>query len=174
MLNKKNFLVILFVLITFLISLGGVFAQGTCNESNSLNVDCDKALLRDNSYVNNQELKSITVNEDESYNDTSYIKSTNVVSYVDDSSDLSSSGDYQVNCPIINPDFEIGSSIEGWNYSKASIYNFANFAKNGSKFVSLSNGGHISQYINLDAVDSISFWYRSSYVILMFILMIIF
>lgn len=163
MLNKKNFLVILFVLITFLISLGGVFAQGTCNESNSLNVDCDEALLRDNSYVNNQELKSITVNEDESYNDTSYIKSTNVVSYVDDSSDLSSSGDYQVNCPIINPDFEIGSSIEGWNYSKASIYNFANFAKNGSKFVSLSNGGHISQYINLDAVDSISFWYRSSY-----------
>ncbi|WP_406535251.1 PKD domain-containing protein [Methanobrevibacter sp.] len=69
---------------------------------------------------------------------------------------------YQLNSQLINLDFEESGTLVGWDYKKASITtNFRN-AKNGIRYASLQNNGSISKFINLDIIDSLSFWYMSS------------
>jgi PKD repeat protein len=62
---------------------------------------------------------------------------------------------------IVNPDFEDAGKPVGWDYSSVSVISYQKNAKNGKKYLTLNDNGYISQVVNLDTVDYISFWYMS-------------
>ena len=172
MMNDKRKYLIFIILIAF-VSIGGVSAntQDNTTSINNNNDVLDDSMLIDDSLYGTTDEQSIK----ESTDITSDLNNTLVVDDCDDilvSSAQKDSydslvldeesvlGDYVVNSPIVNPDFEDG--LNGWSGYGASITNFALNSKNGSKFVSLSNNVHISQSFNFDTIGSVSFWYMSN------------
>ncbi|WP_296888721.1 chitobiase/beta-hexosaminidase C-terminal domain-containing protein [uncultured Methanobrevibacter sp.] len=165
--GKRKFLIFILILIA-LVSMGGVSA----NIQDNTTCIVDDSVLIDESLYGTTDEQSIMESSDltTDVNNTLNIDDSDKIlgSYnqmdscdtlvLDDGSVL---GDYVVNSPIVNPDFEDG--LNGWNNYGASITNFALNSKNGAKFVSLSNNAFISQSFNFDTVDSVSFWYMSNY-----------
>ena len=212
-------LIISLILMAFLLSAGGVFAEEMeenmtdVQTMSSVDVSCNSSdsemLLEDTLYANNQDnlTSSNKVSADFS-SDVDYGVNTLTVSFTDkskgnptswlwDFGDGSNStlknpkhtynsiGYFDVSLKISNgdsndiivkkqfihvqferdvisnPDFELDSKPVGWQYSAVSVYSYGKYAKNGKKFLSMSNNGYISQNVNFDSIDSISFWYSS-------------
>lgn len=214
--NAEKFLIILFVLITFLLSVSGVFAEEIVNESVTYTSLDDalssQAVLTDDSlYANqNDEIKSsednlgvanftADVTECIGSPDVSFTDNINksLSDYLGDFDDGSNSTeknpkhtynnivDFNVSLKvsnndatdalvesdlilayysrdvIVNPDFDISTKLIGWDYKDASVYTYGKYAKNGKRFLRLSDGGYVSQEVNLGTVDYIGFWYMS-------------
>ncbi|MBR4447675.1 PQQ-binding-like beta-propeller repeat protein [Methanobrevibacter sp.] len=133
----------------FLISVGGVSA----NEENNTTVisDCaddtfqDDAMLADTLYF-------------ESPDNTSNILESNSNN---DVLEEDVSGGYVVNDVVVNPSFE--SNTDGWDSSQVDIVSGGKaYAKNGTYFINLKdNISYISQTINFDTIDTVSFYYMS-------------
>ena len=187
---KIGKVLILCICLAFLLSMGGVFAEENNITDVQSSVDCDvcdvvadsQAVLVDTLYAdekvtsdlnasgNNDKLTVHLV--DESCEDDNSIV-WDKISLSDDSVDvLNVSENLTIDvvgldvvsyegCPIVNPDFEDSTKPVGWSYSDISIYTYAKYAKNGKRFLSLAQGGYISQNVNLDTVNTISFWYMS-------------
>nr|WP_295159874.1 chitobiase/beta-hexosaminidase C-terminal domain-containing protein [uncultured Methanobrevibacter sp.] len=102
------------------------------------------------------------INPTTDFNNTVEVDDNSQLSSQEDSPNclLDKGSDYVVNSPIVNPDFEDG--LSGWDGYGVSITNFALNSKSGTKFISLSTNGYISQVINFDTIDSVSFWYMSN------------
>lgn len=186
MLNKNKLLMILFLLLITFLSIGGVSSNSMDNDTISNAGFVDNAILNETVLIDN----ALYVNNDNSsLNDDEAIVSSvdqNLSSDEKDNRSITDSknlllesnssrmilsannhvnilGDYQINSPIVNPSFDDDGTIPvGWDYSGAFITtNFIN-AKNGNRYLSISDKGHISQNINLDTIDSVIFWYMSS------------
>ena len=127
---KKNFnkSIILFILILFLVSVGGVYASSDANKTTALSAE--DSVLIDNSY--NADQMESSPNED-----------------------------YSVNDVIVNPSFEVDKT-SGWDSVDVYVVNSNFDGKNGSSFISLTGeGSYISQKINFDTINHLSFWYMS-------------
>lgn len=159
--DKRKYLIFLLILIAF-VSVGGVSANNQDNTTSISNVDVlDETVLIDDSLYDEQPI--IEVDSTTDFNNTVEVDDNPQLSSQDDSFNnlLSNEGsDYVVNSPIVNPDFEEG--LDGWDGYGVSITEFFFNSKSGTKFVSLSANGHISQFINFDTIDSVSFWYMSN------------
>ncbi len=132
----------------FLISVGGVSAS---EDNNTISSNTDDVLLQDDSVL--------TDNTESSNNiDSDFISSSNFSDKLS-GDDLD---DYKVNDVIDNPSFELNHT-SGWSSSNVDIVNAKVYAKNGSYFVNLKdNTSYISQVINFNTIDNVSFWYMSN------------
>lgn len=158
--NKRKYLIFLLILIAF-VSVGGVSANIQDNTTSITDVDVlDETVLIDDFLYDEQPI--IEVDSTADFNNTVEVEDNPQLSSQDDSSNclLDDGSDYVVNSPIVNPDFEDG--LNGWDGYGVSITEFFFNSKSGTKFVSLSNNGYISQFINFDTIDSVSFWYMSN------------
>lgn len=162
--NKKYLIIFLLLLIAF-VFMGGVSANDLDNTTTSVSNDnIDETMLIDNTlYANNNE--SYVDSNSEDINETpdknsKFIYLSNLSTNHDEEVIFKDS--YTVNAPIVNPDFEDSNIPIGWNYSSVGITTFTANAKNGDRFARLSNGGHVSQFVNCDSLDSIQFWYMSN------------
>lgn len=123
-----------------LISVGGVHA--TCDVNETSNLNAEDAVLTDT--IENSDPDNLTVSNFENHENV-----------------LSSEEVYTVNNPIVNPSFEVNKT-SGWDCVNVSTVNSNFDGKNGSYFVSLnSNGSYVSQIVNFNTIDSVSFWYMS-------------
>ena len=158
--NKRKYLIFLLILIAF-VSVGGVSANTQDNTTGITNADVfDETVLMDDSLYDEQPI--IEVDSTNDCSNTVEVDDNPQLSSQDDSSNclLDEGSDYVVNSPIVNPDFEEG--LNGWDGYGVSITDFVFNSKSGTKFISLSNNGYISQFINFDTIDSVSFWYMSN------------
>ena len=193
--------VLLIILVTFLLSVGGVYAEDI--EKNVTVVQSDLELdaidesidshsvLADTSYVNNcncSEYSTDTLRVNFTNNDvkissnklglSNEIKNMSLI--LNGYNNLNDSKDDYLNVLnagysedilnddivydrtiIINNDFEDGNKPVNWDYSAVSIYSYAKYAKNGKKFLSIFEDGFVSQNINFNTIDFVSFWYMS-------------
>lgn len=158
--NKKKYLIFILILIAF-VSIGGVSANTQDNTTSITNTDVlDETVLIDDSLYDDQ--PTMLSNPTSDFNNTVEVDDNPQLSSQDDSSNclLDNGSDYVVNSPIVNPDFEDG--LNGWEGYGVSITNFTLNSKSGTKFISLSTNGYVSQFINFDTIDSVSFWYMSN------------
>ena len=158
--NKRKYLIFLLILIT-LVSIGGVSANTQDNTTSIANENVlDETVLIDDSLYDDQ--PTMLINPTTDFNSTVEVDDNSQLSSQEDSPNclLDKGSDYVVNSPIVNPDFEDG--LSGWDGYGVSITNFALNSKSGTKFISLSTNGYISQVINFDTIDSVSFWYMSN------------
>ena len=126
------------------IFVGGVHAAGDVNETSTLNAE--DAVLTDT--IENSDSGNLAVSNFENQKDS-------------EGNVLSSDEVYTINDPIVNPSFEVNKT-SGWDCVNVSTVNSNFDGKNGSYFVSLnSNGSYISQMVNFNTIDSLSFWYMS-------------
>lgn len=150
LLNKSKKCYIILLLMLFLISVCGVSASEDNNTIISSNTD--DVLLQDDSVLTDN-IESSNTNVD-----------SDLVSSSNFSDKLSGDDldDYKVNDVIDNPSFELNQT-SGWSSSNVDIVNAKVYAKNGSYFVNLKdNTSYISQVINFNTIDKVSFWYMSN------------